>query len=259
MSGRAAILMYHIVDTPASRREARYCCLPVSFAEQMAWLRDACHPISLDQLLAAQQTRTPLPENAVAVTFDDGFAGTFENAMPELERYAIPATMYIVTNRIGGSNDWMHSRGMPQRTLVDAGQIREMHTAGITIGSHTLNHIRLPEIDMVQMRAEIGESKIQLEELLAAPVQYFAYPYGLYTKAAKSMVMEAGYAAACSTRSGFNNLTTDRYLWRRIEVFDTDRLWHFKQKLRFGTNDAGWLLPLKYYGSRLRARIAWHK
>ncbi|ALP54076.1 hypothetical protein Tel_13565 [Candidatus Tenderia electrophaga] len=247
--------MYHILDTGCSGQEAKYCCLPERFAEQMAWLSERCQPVSLDRILEAQTGKIPLPPNAVAVSFDDGFASTFEHAMPVLEKYRIPATMYIVANRIGGDNDWMHSRGMPKRRLMDAGQIREMDAAGIEIGSHTLNHVRLPETGDEQMRREIGDSKTSLEELLAKPVRHFAYPYGLYNQATRDTVERAGYASACSTRSGFNNATTDRFLLRRIEVFGSDRLKHFRQKLKFGTNDAAWYLPLQYYSGRVLSRL----
>lgn len=256
MSERAAILMYHILDASYSEREAKYCLLPERFAEQMAWISDNCNPITLDQLLAAQEGKARLPDNAVAVTFDDGFATTFEHAMPVLEKYCVPATMYIVANRIGGDNDWMHSRGMPKRTLMDASQIREMDAAGIDIGSHTLNHARLSETPEDQMQQEIAESKTCLEGLLTKSVRHFAYPYGLYNETARNLVEQAGYVSACSTRSGFNNATTDCYLLRRIEVFGSDKLWHFKQKLKFGTNDAAWYLPLQYYSNRLFSRLS---
>ncbi len=177
---RASILMYHILDEPRAKNEAKYCCLPERFAEQMAWLGECCRPVGLSELLAGMEGTTQLPENSVAVTFDDGFVSTFEQAMPVLAKYRIPATMFIVANRIDGDNDWMHARGMPRRSLMDADQIREMHAAGIEIGSHTLNHARLPEISQEQKVREITESKTVLEDLLSAPVNHFAYPYGLY-------------------------------------------------------------------------------
>jgi len=256
MSQRATILMYHILDTPRAEREAKYCCLPERFTEQMAWIAEARHPVSLDTLLAALDGKAELPDNAVAVTFDDGFSSTFENATPVLTRYRIPATMFIVADRIGQDNDWMHRRGMPEHALMDVGQIREMDAAGITIGSHTLTHPRLPECGPEEMSREIADSKARLEDILSRPVQHFAYPYGLYNDTARALVEQTGYLSACSTRSGFNNKETDRYELRRIEVFGNDRLWHLKQKLKFGTNDASWTLPANYYLRRALSRLS---
>ncbi len=256
MTRRATILMYHILDTPRTEREAKYCCLPERFTEQMAWIAEARHPVSLDRLLAGLDGKAELPDNAVAVTFDDGFASTFEHAMRVLTRLRIPATMFMVADRIGADNDWMHRRGMPQRTLMDAAQLREMHAAGITIGSHTLTHPKLPECEPEQMLREIADSKSRLEDVLSHPVQHFAYPYGLYDDTARRMVEESGYLSACSTRSGFNNRETDRYELRRIEVFGSDRLWNLKQKLKFSTNDGSWTLPAKYYLQRALSRLS---
>lgn len=256
MTRRATILMYHILDTPRAKLEAKFCCLPERFTEQMAWIAEARHPVSLDTLLADLDGKAELPDTAVAVTFDDGFASTFEYAMPVLARYGIPATMFIVADRIGGDNDWMHRRGMPQRALMDAGQIREMHAANITIGSHTLTHPRLPECVPAEMSREIADSKARLEDILSHPVQHFAYPHGLYNNAAHRIVEQAGYLSACSTRSGFNNKETDRYELRRIEIFGSDRLWNLKQKMKFGTNDGSWTLPAKYYLRRALSRLS---
>jgi len=256
MTRRATILMYHILDTPRAEREAKYCCLPERFSEQMAWIAETRQPVSLDTLLAGLDGRANLPDDAVAVTFDDGFASTFENAMPVLTRYRIPAAMFIVVNHIGGDNDWMHRRGMPQRALMDTAQIREMHAADITIGSHTLTHPKLPKCPPDKMSREIADSKAILEDILSHPVQHFAYPYGLYNDRACRFVKQAGYRSACSTRSGFNNIETDRYELRRIEVFGSDRLWNLKQKLKFGSNDASWTLPAKYYLRRALSRLS---
>lgn len=256
MTRRATILMYHVLDTPRVEREAKYCCLPERFAEQMAWLAEARHPVSLNTLLSGLDGEAELPDNAVTVTFDDGFASTFENAMPVLTRYRIQATMFIVANRIGADNDWMHRCGMPQRALMDAEQIREMHAADIAIGSHTLTHPKLPDCAPDEMSREIADSKARLEDILSHPVEHFAYPYGLYNETARALVRQAGYRSACSTRSGFNNDETDRYELRRIEVFGRDRLWNLKQKLKFGTNDASWTLPAKYYLQRALSRLS---
>ena len=256
MKGRATILMYHIVDTPRSRQESKYCCLPRRFAEQMAWLGRTHHPVNLDTLIAGLDGREELPENSVAVTFDDGFNKTFEHALPILTRHQIPATMFIVADRIGRDNDWMQRRGRPRRRLMDAVQICDMHAAGITIGSHTLTHPQLPECTPEVMRTEITDSKARLEDVLSSPVKHFAYPFGLYDDTARQLVEQCGYRSACSTRSGFNNEKTDRYELRRIEVFGSDRLWQLRQKMTFGINEASWSMPPKYYLKRILSRLS---
>ena len=138
---------------------------------------------------------------------------------------------------------------------MDTEQTREMHAAGISIGSHTLTHPKLPECPPDQMSREITDSKAILEDILSRPIEHFAYPYGLYNGVARKLVKLAGYRSACSTRSGFNSNETDRYELRRIEVFGSDGLWNLKQKLKFGTNDSSWMLPAKYYLGRTLSRL----
>jgi peptidoglycan/xylan/chitin deacetylase (PgdA/CDA1 family) len=126
---------------------------------------------------------------------------------------------------------------------------------GLTIGSHTCTHVRLTEIDADTARNEIAASKAELESMLGREVRHFAYPYGLFDDAVRAMVSQAGYASACSTRSGFNRPGEDPFLMRRIDVAGTDRLWQFRQKLRHGTNDTSRWLPLAYYARRIGARL----
>lgn len=252
---RSLILMYHIVAEPRSEREARYCCPPERFAAQMRHLRASGTPlVSLDDIAAALETRTE-PPDGVAVTFDDGFVDTFRNAMPILVRHGIPATMFAVAHRTGASNDWMACRGFPERSLMGAADLRAMRAAGVTIGSHTCTHPRLPDIGAQRQSDEIRGSKAVLEDLLGEPVLHLAYPFGLFDESSVHAAQEAGYRTACTTRSGFNGAGIDAFRLRRIEVFGADRMWQFRQKLKFGANEASVLHPVRYYGRRLAARL----
>jgi peptidoglycan/xylan/chitin deacetylase (PgdA/CDA1 family) len=253
---RVAILMYHIVAEPLSAQEARYCCAPARFEAQMRHLATTgTRMVALDEIADALDGRVDWAAGGVAVTFDDGFADTFVNALPVLARYRIPATMFALSDRIGAHNDWMSARGFPERRLMSAPQLREMVAAGVTVGSHTRTHPRLPELDARARRDEIRGSKARLEDLLGCRVTNFAYPYGLFDEDARQAVEEAGYRSACSVRTGFNGPGVDRFLLRRIEVFGSDTLWQFRQKLKFGANDVSRFYPIRYYAGRISARL----
>lgn len=73
---------------------------PDRFELQMRHLARAYRPLPLAELLERSRTGT-VPEGAVAVTFDDGYADNAEHAMPILARYRIPATVFLVTGCIG--------------------------------------------------------------------------------------------------------------------------------------------------------------
>jgi peptidoglycan/xylan/chitin deacetylase (PgdA/CDA1 family) len=247
--------MYHIVDTPQAATEAKYCCPPAMFERHMRALAESGRAVGLPQLLDALDGRGACPDDAIAVTFDDGFRVTHEQALPILLRHAIPATMFLVSDRVAGNNDWMTPRGFPRRELMTREQMLEMGRAGITLGSHTRSHARLREAGATALENEIVGSKAELEDLLGKEVAYFAYPFGQYTEAGRDLVERAGYRAACSTRSGFNNSAVDRYQLRRIEVFGSDVPWRFWQKLRYGRNESSLLFPVQYYAGRLRGRL----
>lgn len=94
---RFVILCYHRIGVGGI---PLYSSLPTSqFEQQMRHLRRNCRVISLDQLL--QELNQPgTSETAVAVTFDDGYLGTYTDAFPILRKYAIPATVYLTAGCI---------------------------------------------------------------------------------------------------------------------------------------------------------------
>lgn len=248
--------MYHIIDRARSKQEAKYCCPPDRFEAQMRYLRESGQNLlSLDQIATAIQGRSAWPATGVGVTFDDGFRDTFRQALPVLTRYNIPATMFLLADRIGAHNHWMTPRGFPERELMSESEMLEMQAAGVCIGSHTCSHPRLPQLDEANCMAEIKVSREKLQALTGSAVNHFAYPFGLYDDKALTAVAAAGYLTACSTRSGFNGEGIEPYLLRRTEIYGKDTLWQFKQKLKFGANDISYTYPIRYYAGRMLSRF----
>ncbi len=105
MRATAAILMYHRVA------EARLdpwglCVRPQHFAEHLEVLQKNAYPISLQNLLGGL-ANGDVPARAVVVTFDDGYADNMFNAKPLLERYAMPATIFVSSGHIGQDREFM--------------------------------------------------------------------------------------------------------------------------------------------------------
>jgi peptidoglycan/xylan/chitin deacetylase (PgdA/CDA1 family) len=192
--GYVPIFMYHYVrtvDPVEDQLGYNLSVTPERFAEHLEWLHtNGYTPIRMDHLADCLRGRAICPANAVALTFDDGYADAATAALPLLEHYGYPATFYIVTEFVGrpGYMSWE--------------QIRLLHESGMEIGSHTLTHPDLTARDPEIAYNEIAESRAIIEEQLGAPVRSFSYPIGNYNRELAAMVREAGYTNAVTTHPG---------------------------------------------------------
>ncbi len=101
------------------------------------------NPISIDQLLAAQQGKTTLPEKAVLLTFDDGYSSFYSEVYPLLKRYDYPAVLALVGSWLETPADQpvLYGDKEKQRSeFLSWNQIREMQSSGLVeIASHSYN------------------------------------------------------------------------------------------------------------------------
>lgn len=89
------ILMYHQICSPAVD-PWRLAVQPARFEQQMDALRRYRTIVGLSEFVRMHQSGT-LPIDAAAITFDDGYANNLHAAKPVLERYGIPATVFVTT------------------------------------------------------------------------------------------------------------------------------------------------------------------
>jgi peptidoglycan/xylan/chitin deacetylase (PgdA/CDA1 family) len=104
------------------------CVKQQHFAEQMEVLRREAHPISLRQLVQAHKEGR-IPDRAVAVTFDDGYADNFHSAKPLLEQYNIPATVFVASGYVGHEREFWWDE--LERVLLHPGTLPKMLTLNI--------------------------------------------------------------------------------------------------------------------------------
>jgi len=245
-----------MISEPKTAKEVKYACPPEVFDKHMKQLKlNGFNPVSLEQIEQHLLFNKDLPENAIAITLDDGFADNYTHAFPILAKHQVPATIFLTTGCLGGSNHWMTQEGFPARKMLDWQQIQEMDQYNVTFGAHTVSHPKLPELDINSASNEIINPKKIIEDHLGKPCKHFAYPYGLFNLENRDKVESSGYTLACSTRSGFNNIHRDPFILHRIEVYGNDPWWKLKQKMAFGINDASLLFPIKYYTNRLVNRL----
>ena len=107
-------------------------------------------------------------------------------------------------------------------------QLREMESANIEIGSHTVTHPVLTRVNPDRLCRELEDSRGRLEERLGHPVTQFCYPNGSYNRIVRDAVARAGYRLAVTSDDGLNDATIDPLALRRIQNEEED-LTHFLQ------------------------------
>src|SRR5712692_5534407 len=110
---KVPILMYHSVSNHATKKFRQFTVSPALFADHMAYLyQHAYTPITITQLINARMQEKPtLPERPVVLTFDDGFADFFTEALPVLKLYSFVATLYVATSFINDTSRWLQQEG----------------------------------------------------------------------------------------------------------------------------------------------------
>jgi peptidoglycan/xylan/chitin deacetylase (PgdA/CDA1 family) len=118
---KALVLMYHrIAESDAD--PWGLCVSPRHFAEHLEVLSSHGRTLSLTELTRAVRSGR-VPRNAVAVTFDDGYIDNLEQAAPLLERYGVPATIFVATGYIGSSREYWWDD--VERLLLQPGTLPE--------------------------------------------------------------------------------------------------------------------------------------
>ena len=193
------ILMYHYIrsaDQGSDSLGYDLSVTPDDFNSQMAWLHERGYiGVRMDGITRCLRGEAPCPIKAIALTFDDGYADGYTDALPVLKRYGLIATFYIVTNFVG------------QPGYMTWEQVAELRDAGMEIGAHTIDHLDLRTLDPTEMLRQIAQPKSDLESKLRISVTSFCYPAGFYDPAIEEMVRASGYLNATTTR--WDNDTSD--------------------------------------------------
>lgn len=127
-TGGALILGYHRVVEEAED-PYRLCVSPERFEKQLEAIRRLARPLRLGELVSGLEGGE-LPQGAVAVTFDDGYADVLYEAKPLLERHEIPATVFVVSGRLGREFWWDALRRLTSPPASLPACFRLEHPAG---------------------------------------------------------------------------------------------------------------------------------
>jgi peptidoglycan/xylan/chitin deacetylase (PgdA/CDA1 family) len=122
-----------------------------------------------------------------------------------------------------------------QFPVMDRKQMLDLKGMGMEIGSHTLTHAILTEMNTSEAFREIYESKAMLEDMLGETVSAFCYPKGRFNRSIRSLVMRAGYRLARTLLSFRTELRFDPFRMPvSFQVFPHSRIVHLRRALRKG-------------------------
>jgi peptidoglycan/xylan/chitin deacetylase (PgdA/CDA1 family) len=217
------ILMYHSISNEATKRFRPFVVPPALFARHMYYLYKYLYtPISVTQLakllFAGRAGSIVLPERPVVITFDDGFADFFSEALPILARYEFTATLYIATAFINRTSRWLRREGETERPMLTWNQIAIVSAQGIEIGAHSHHHFQLDTLPQALAREEIVQSKRILEDHLGRAIESFAYPFGYSSPIVRQLVRQAGFTSACAVKHRLSSELSDPFALARLMI-----------------------------------------
>ena len=204
-------------------------------------------------------------DKTVAITFDDGYASTLKLARPILDRFEMPATVFVPTDFIGGGpmawpgiDQWMGGEHESELMPMSWDEVRELADGGWEIGSHTKSHPHLPEIPDDRLDEELAESRRTCERMLDRRCFSLAYPYGDYDERVIASAARAGYATAATLPSRVH--PTRPLAWPRVGVYNQDGMAVFRVKVSETVGrlrrSRAWeplIAPLRKFSGRSRA------
>lgn len=232
------ILAYHaIADLSDDPRLAEYAVPADLFAAHLDTLLErGWNFVDLDALLAALAGKGSLPERALLLTFDDAYTDLLEVACPIMAERGVPAVVFAVAGKLGGTNEWDNKNRTTTLHLLDADGLRAVAEAGVEVGAHTTNHRPLPKVPEAELDDEIAGSGKRLEAAGLPWPRSFSYPYGEWNPELARMAKEAGYEVAFTVDWGVVSDGADPYALPRVEIHASDT----PRKLRLKLLAAGW-------------------
>ena len=167
----------------------------------------------------------------IIITFDDGYENVSKIALDILGRFNQKATCFIVLNKIDNFNNWNNnSKEINTSKLMNKSQINEWINMGYEIGSHTLDHIDLTQLNYENKKKQITKSFFKLNENFGIKPVSFSYPYGKYDKECIDILKENFTFAVTTKKSLYNNKKYNNYEIPRVSIGPKNSIFKFLLK-----------------------------
>ena len=221
---------YHQINTSSS-----------VFAVQMRWLRQAgYHTIDLPEMMNALDTGRDL-SRTVVLTFDDGYQDFYTDAFPLLKQCGFTATVFLASDRIRNTPACIEGAN-----YLTWREVRELHSQGISFGSHSVTHADFRSLGPEEINYELGHSKETIEQEIGAAVDSFSYPFALpeedrdFTRYLADTLENLGYTNGVSSAIGRAKPKEARFFLPRLPVNSWDDVGLLRAKLEGGYDWLRW-------------------
>ncbi len=184
------------------------------FIRQLNYMRNFGEFISLDDVVVLLNSGETIDGRYFCITFDDGFKNCLTNAVPLLLDMGAPAVFFIATGYIDSDSEkdtekllGFFNLGTILMEFLSWKDCRDMSACGMTIGSHTVNHVRLAKLSAEEAKHELDTSKTMIEENLGQVCNHFCSPFGIpeldyNVERDPKLVSESGYKSMSTTERG---------------------------------------------------------
>ena len=252
-SRRLKVLAYHKIKDKSC------------FEDQIRYLQKNYRFISPRELMTEFKETSQCKGDNMLLTFDDGDKSIFDNALPILKKYRVPAIIFVITDlidtdkpfwwdeieyylgkEIGNKKVW-EVKSWPNKVRetyleklrasskkerfkypqLTIRELKEMQRAGITIANHSHNHPMFDQCGIDEIRKELQQSTNKLKELNFTP-NIFAYPNGNSSENSEMILKEFGINMAFLFDHKINKEDINPLRISRLIVNDSTPLWKFK-------------------------------
>jgi peptidoglycan/xylan/chitin deacetylase (PgdA/CDA1 family) len=222
-ASRIVFVMYHELELAGRKLcqsepgYVRY-ILPIeTFRSQMAWMKKS----GWRGLNVGEALRYPA-EASVCITFDDGCETDLVAAAPVLGEFGFNATFYLTAGFLG-TPGYLH-----------ASQVRDLDAQGFQIGCHSMTHPYLPDLTDPELKREIVDAKLQIEQIVGHAIEHFSCPGGRYDQRTLRMARHAGFATVANSEFYANSSSTSPYELGRVAILRDLTLEQFGDACRGG-------------------------
>ena len=214
------IIMYHgLLKDPA--RVGKYVITPSQFESDLKYIQEhGFTTISMTQLIDYVDHGTPLPENPVILTFDDGYYNNYLYAYPLLQKYQMKAAISIIGKQTDDYSSRDENNAYYSHCTWD--QLRDMSNSGLVeVQNHTYNlHTNTKgrngcaknameslEDYTAMLTGDVGKLQREIQEEIGVLPNTFTYPFGSFTKETRQIIRGMGFRATLSSESGVSRIS----------------------------------------------------